>query len=202
VVAYDVLLVDDEDLLRESLAIILASSPLIGRVAQACRGADAVRLARQENPAVVVLDYDMPGADGLATARALLQANPARRVLMLTRFGRPGLMRSALRLGVAGFLTKAAAPNNVVEAIAEVAQGKRYFDPEMIADALAIDCPLTDRELEVIHLLGRGRSTRSIASELHLAYGTVRNYLSSALMKAGVESREHLVEVAREKRWI
>lgn len=197
---WSVLVVDDETLLRESLAIILASDSRISRVESVAGGAEAILCAGEFD--VVVLDYEMPGEDGLTVAHRVLELVPDQLILMLTRHARPGLFRQALAVGVRGFMTKAAAPDHVLEAIATLVQGGRYVDPEIAITAITHDCPLTDRELDVLRLAGQGRTARSIATQLRLAPGTVRNYLSAALSKTHTTRKEEAVEYARARHWI
>jgi two-component system response regulator DesR len=195
-----VLIVDDEAMLREALVIILSHAPGIGTVKAVASGAEA--LALPDTADVVVMDYDMPGQDGLTAAEYLLKRDPNLPILMLTRHARPGLMRQAQTLGVRGFMTKGSAPRHLLEAITTLLETGRYIDPQIAAAAVAHDCPLTDRELDVLRLSSRGLSAASIAAQLYLSPGTVRNYISSALLKTNTARREQAVEYARSQHWI
>nr|WP_246149425.1 response regulator transcription factor [Nonomuraea turkmeniaca] len=102
---------------------------------------------------------------------------------MLTRHARPGALRKALKLGVQGFVSKSAEPAHIVSVIKTLHGGKRWIDPDISALAVIDDCPLTDREIDVPRVTGEGYAVADIAARLHLAEGTVRNYLSHAMQK-------------------
>ena len=120
----------------------------------------------------------------------------------LTRHGRPGVLKRALLAGVRGFLGKTVEPERLAAIIADVNAGRRYIDSEISTAAMIGDCPLTDRELDVLRLTGEGFSVREISGRLYLASGTVRNYLSSAMQKTGTASRHEAARLARERSWI
>ncbi|ACU70817.1 two component transcriptional regulator, LuxR family [Catenulispora acidiphila DSM 44928] len=197
-----VLLVDDETLLRTALASLLSLSGEIEIVAQAADGLTAVALAETCDPDVIVLDLEMPGIDGIETVRRIIAARPAQAVVMLTRHGRAGVLRMALAAGVRGFLLKSVDPTELERVIIHVHSGKRWIDAEVSAAAMTDDCPLTDRELDTLRLTTEGLSVREISTRLHLASGTIRNYLSSAMQKTGGSSRHAAARVARERGWL
>lgn len=197
------LIADDEDLLRSALAALLALEPDLTVVAEAATSTDAVRLAREHRPDIAVLDLEMPPADGLAAAEEIRAENPDVRIVLVTRHARPGVLRRALAAGVSGFVPKTTAAERLAEIIREIAGGRRYVDPDIAASALTEDrCPLTTRELEVLRAARGGGSVRDIAAEVHLAPGTVRNYLSAAMAKLGVGSRHAAAHRAWEEGWI
>ncbi|GAA2023596.1 response regulator transcription factor [Catenulispora yoronensis] len=197
-----VLLADDETLLRTALVSLLSLSGRIEVVAQAADGLEAVALAATRAPDVVVLDLEMPGIDGIEAARRILAARPGQAVVLLTRHGRAGVLRMALAAGVRGFLLKSVDPGELERVILHVAAGKRWIDAEVSAAAMMDDCPLTERELDALRLTTEGLSVREISARLHLASGTVRNYLSSAMQKTGGSSRHTAARVARERGWL
>ncbi len=197
-----VLLADDETLLRRSIAALLDLSDTITVVAQAADGAEAVALAALHEPDVVLLDLEMPGMDGIDAAIAILGRRPDQAVVLLTRHGRPGVLRRALRAGVRGFLPKSVDPDELERVIVQVHDGRRYIDADISASAMMDDCPLTERELDTLRLTTDGFSVREISALLHLASGTVRNYLSSAMQKTGSSSRHAAARVARERGWL
>lgn len=123
-------------------------------------------------------------------------------LILLTRHGRPGVLKRALSAGIRGFLDKSIDPAVLAQVIAVVHAGQRYIDAEISTAAMIDDCPLADRELEVLRLTVGGRSVREIASTLHLAAGTVRNYLSSAMQKTDTASRHQAAGVARDRGWL
>jgi two-component system, NarL family, response regulator DesR len=196
------LLADDEDMLRDALAALLTLEDDLDVVAQAATSTDAVRLARQHRPDIAVLDLEMPPTDGLRAAEEI-RADLPTRVVMVTRHARPGVLRRALAAGVSGFVPKTTPAARLAEIIRDVAAGRRYVDPDIAASALTEDdCPLTDRELEVLRASRTGASIIQIAAEVHLAPGTVRNYLSSAMSKLGLASRHAAAHRAWEEGWI
>ncbi|WP_423919502.1 response regulator transcription factor [Frigoribacterium sp. 2-23] len=197
-----VLLADDETLLRSAIASLLGLSDEIEVVAQAADGVEAVALAEQHDPDVVLLDLEMPGLDGIDAARAILTRRPDQAVVLLTRHGRPGVLRRALAAGVRGFLLKSVDPDELERVILHVHGGRRWIDADISAAAMMDDCPLTDRELDTLRLTTEGLSVREMSTRLHLASGTVRNYLSSALQKTGTSSRHEAARVARERSWL
>lgn len=197
-----VLLADDENLLRLALAALLDLEEGIEVVAQADNGADAVTLTRTHDPDVVLLDLEMPGLDGIEAATEILRERPERAVVLLTRHGRPGVLKRALAAGVRGFVGKSIEPERLALVIADVHAGRRYIDSDISLAAMMDDCPLTDRELELLRLTESGRSVREMSAALHLAPGTVRNYLSAAMQKTGAASRHEAARRARERAWI
>jgi two-component system, NarL family, response regulator DesR len=196
------LIADDEDLLRGALAALLALEPDLTVVAEAATSTDAVRLAMEHRPDIAVLDLEMPPADGLHAA-ALIRADLPTRIILVTRHARPAVLRRALSAGVSGFVPKTTPADRLAEIIRDVAAGKRYVDSDIAASALTEDhCPLTDRELEVLRASRTGDSVNEIAVKVHLAPGTVRNYLSAAMTKLGVASRHAAAHRAWEEGWI
>lgn len=196
------LIADDEDLIRGALAALLNLEDDIEVVAQAATTVEAVDLARRHRPTVALLDLEMPPADGLEAAKSI-RAELATEVVLVTRHARPGVLRRALSSGVSGFVPKTTPAIKLAEIIRGVVSGRRYVDPEIAASALTEgDCPLTARELDVLRAARAGGSVEAIARSVHLASGTVRNYLSSAMGKLGVSSRQAACHRAWEEGWI
>ncbi|GAA1433900.1 response regulator transcription factor [Microlunatus lacustris] len=198
-----VLLADDETLLRDALASLLALEPSLEVVGVAASGPEALALAQREQPDVALLDLQMPGLDGIAVAQELHRVLPGCASVILTSHGRPGYLKSALAAGVRGFLPKTVAASVLVSVIATVAAGGRYVDPQLAAEAIgAGDSPLTPREADVLSLAAEGSPVEEIAARASLSTGTVRNYLSSAVSKLGAANRHEAVHRARERGWI
>jgi len=196
------LLADDEELLRSALASLLALEDDLTVVAEAATSTDAVRLAREHRPDIAVLDLEMPPADGLRAAEEI-RADLPTQIVLVTRHARPAVLRRALAAGVRGFVPKTTSAARLAEIIRDVAAGRRYVDPDIAASALTEDdCPLTDRELEVLRAARTGASVNEIAAEVHLAAGTVRNYLSAAMSKLGATSRHAAAHHAWQQGWI
>lgn len=197
-----VVLADDEALLRKALAALLPLEGDITVLAEAVDGADAVRVTVEHRPDVLVIDLEMPGLDGLGAVAEVRRQLPEQVVLMLTRHARPGVLRSALKLGVQGFVSKSADPAHIAGVITALHEGRRWIDPDVSAAAVISDSPLTDREVEVLRVTGEGYSVAEIADRLHLAPGTVRNYLSNAMHKTQTRTRHEAARYAREHDWL
>lgn len=197
-----VVLADDEVLLRKALASLLPLEGDITVVAEADDGAQAVEATLTHRPDVLVIDLEMPGVDGLEAVARIRRVLPDQVILMLTRHARPGILRSALKLGVQGFASKSAEPTHIAEVVTALHAGRRWIDQDVSAAAIVDDCPLTDREVDVLRVTSEGYSVAEIASQLHLAQGTVRNYLSSALQKTQTRTRHEAARYAREHDWL
>jgi len=197
-----VLIADDEAMIRSALAALLRLEPDIDIVAECADGEHALAEATRLKPDVCLLDLEMPGLDGVEVAERLHRV-VATRCLVITRHARPGVLRRALSVGVAGFVPKSRGADEVAEIIRRVAAGGRYVDPEIAADALSDQrSPLTDRELDVLRVGRRGETTGQVARALSLAPGTVRNHVSSIIAKLGVRTRQQAVLMAEERGWI
>ncbi|MGX1560083.1 response regulator transcription factor [Streptomyces sp. NPDC055506] len=197
-----VVLADDEALLRKALAALLSLEGEITVLAEAQDGESAVRATLRHRPDVLVIDLEMPGVDGLGAVAEIRRARPEQVILMLTRHARPGVLRRALKLGVQGFVSKSAEPAHITAVINTLHAGKRWIDPDVSALAVVDDCPLTDREIDVLRVTRDGYPVADIAARLHLAEGTVRNYLSNAMQKTQTRTRHEAARYAREHDWL
>lgn len=198
-----VLLVDDQRLIRDALRRLLDLEPDLQVVGDVADGHDAVSLAGQLHPAVALVDIEMPGMDGFATAEAIRTASPTTAVAMLTTFGRPGYLERAMRLGVAGFLLKEEPVPVLAHNIRRLAAGERVIDAELAVTALAEGPnPLTAREQDILRRVAAGDSVPNIARALFLTPGTVRNYLSAAMDKLGATNRMQAVREAERRGWL
>jgi two-component system response regulator DesR len=196
------LIADDEHLIRGALSALLSLEPDIEVVASVDNGVAAAQLALDTKPDVCPLDLEMPQADGLEAAARIL-ATVATKVVIVTRHARPGVLRRALAARVSGFVPKSTPAEELADVIRAVAAGKRYIDQEIAATALTAErCPLTDRELDALRFSRSTMSVQQIADRLHLAAGTVRNYLSSAMTKLNARSRHEAAEIAWQQGWI
>jgi two-component system response regulator DesR len=172
-------------------------------VAEVGTGDEAIASVRQHRPDIAVLDVEMPGRDGAEVAQWVAANEPGTRCIILTRHARPGVLRRALAAGATGFVTKSAPASLLADVIRRVHGGGRYVDPDLAMTALMTeDCPLTDRELEVLRALDAAGTAADIGLRVHLSAGTVRNYLSSAMQKLGAGSRMDAVQRARDHGWL
>jgi DNA-binding NarL/FixJ family response regulator len=206
-----VLIVDDQQLVRSGFAVILGMEPDIAVVGQAGDGEEAIVLARELTPTVVLLDIRMPNLDGLAAARVILAETPCR-VLMLTTFDSDEYVYSALRSGASGFLLKDAPSEQLVTAVRSVAAGNALIDPVITkrliarfaqaARPLPVEPPrlaaLTPREREVLHLVAQGLSNSEIAADLIVEESTIKTHVGRILMKLDLRDRVQAVVWAYE----
>jgi len=196
-----VLLLDDEELVRGGLRLILESDPDIEVVAEAGDGAGVLDLVAAHRPDVVLTDVQMPRVDGLqVTAKVTALPDPPV-VVVLTTFDLDEYVHTALRSGAAGFLLKDIPPRELVHAVHVVARGEAMISPKVTkrllthftrsgsADALDRVSTLTDRERDVAMAVGRGLSNGRIAAELHLSESTVKVHLGHAMTKLGADNR-------------
>ena len=198
-----VLLAEDQTMLRGALAALLDLEPDITVIAQAANGHEALKLARDLSPDVIVTDIEMPQRTGLELASNLNRAESRARVIILTTFARPGYLRRALDAGARGYLLKERPASELAEAIRRVHSGLRAIDPALAAEAWTADPdPLSDRERQILQRAGDGRSSAEIAAELRLSEGTVRNYLSEAIAKLGATNRTDAARIARTRGWL
>ena len=197
------LLADDQHLVRVALATMLDLEDDFDVVAQVGRGDEVVGAAMDSKPDVALLDIEMPGMDGLAAAAAISQQLPSCRLIILTAFGRPGYLRRAMEAGASGFVVKDAPAEQLADAVRRVHKGERVVDPALAAATLAGGAsPLTGRERDALVAARDGATVADIAAKLFLSEGTVRNYLSAAITKAGVRNRVEAVRVADERGWL
>ncbi len=198
-----VLLAEDQTMVREALAALLALEGDVEVVAAVGRGDEVLPAALAARPDAALLDIEMPGGDGLAAAAALSAQVPTCRVLILTTFGRPGYLRRAMESGAVGFLLKDAPAAQLASAIRRAMAGERVVDPALAMAALGEGAnPLTDREREVLAIAGQGASVTEMADRLALSEGTVRNYLSVAIQKLGAHNRVEAARLAEQKGWL
>ncbi len=210
-----VLIVDDQRLVRSGFAVILGTEPGITVVGQAGDGEEAVALARQLAPSVVLLDIRMPNMDGLTAARLIL-AETVSRVLMLTTFDSDEYVYAALRAGASGFLLKDAPAEQLVGAVRSVAAGDALIDPSITRRLITqfvqaarpdpVDPPrlaaLTPRERDVLRLVAQGRSNAEIAADLVVEESTVKTHVSRILMKLDLRDRVQAVVIAYESGFV
>lgn len=208
-----VLLADDEAMIRAGLRAILATDDGIEVVAEAADGHQAVELTRAHRPHVALLDIRMPGLDGLAAAEEIAAVAPATSVIMLTTFGEDDYVARALGGGATGFLLKASDPRELITAVHAVAEGAAFLSPAVAHRVIAgyrdiglgraprarrrIE-GLTDRERDVLALLGAGHSNAEIARLLHVVEGTVKAHVSSILIKLDARNRVQAAILAYE----
>ena len=209
----NVLLVDDQRLMRDGLRTLLELEPDMTVAGEAADGEEALARFRETRPDVVLMDVRMPGMDGVEATRRLRAMDPAAKVIILTTFDDDEYVFEGLRAGAVGYLLKALSGEELADAIRTVAAGGALIDPavtrkvvsefaRLAPPARSIDAglaePLSEREKEVLGLVARGLSNREIADTLFLAEGTVKNYVTTILQKIGVRDRTQAALCARE----
>jgi DNA-binding NarL/FixJ family response regulator len=206
-----VVLADDHALVRDALQLVITDTPDLQVVGQVGTGAEAVRLAGELQPDVVVMDIRMPGMDGIEATRLITTSPGSTRVVVLTTFDDDDYVYGALRAGASGFLVKDMALDDIIGAIRVIAAGDGLIAPgvtrRLIAEFAGRPPPspaprplggITEREREVLTLIGRGRSNAEIAADLSITVTTVKTYVGRLLAKLGARDRVHLVIIAYE----
>ncbi|GII82835.1 DNA-binding response regulator [Sphaerisporangium siamense] len=203
-----VLLADDQALVRAGFRALLDAQADMTVVAEASDGAEAIRLAGEHGPDVALMDIRMPGMDGLTATRAM---PPAVKVIILTTFELDEYVFEALRGGASGFLVKDTEPAELIQAVRVVAAGEALLSPSVTRRLIAeyasrakepsvtvgID-QLTEREREVLKLVGAGMTNDEIAAKLFMAPATAKTHVSRAMMKLQARDRAQLVVIAYE----
>lgn len=197
-----VLLVDDHAIVRSGLRRLFAALPGV-QISEAATGRDALAIVRADRPALIVLDLNLPGLGGLELLRRLLAEHSEARVVVLSMHAEALYATRALRAGAAGYLSKNASPEELLEAVRRVAEGGRYVEAE-IAQGLALKGSadgrlmerLSERDLEIMRLLGDGQGLSNIADALGVSYKTVANTCSQIKAKLGVARTADLVRLS------
>ena len=195
-------LAEDQGMVLGAFASLLALEPDLEVIETATDGTAALAAVREHDPDVLVTDVEMPGRTGLDVAAELHRAGSRTRVVIVTTFARSGYLRRAMQSGVAGYVLKDAPIDQLVEAIRRVQAGQRVIDPALAVAAWDGEDPMTERERDVLRLAADGLPNGEIAGRLHLAEGTVRNYLSTAITKLGVRNRIEAARLARDRGWL
>lgn len=196
-----VLIVDDHRVLAELLTSALSTSEGVTVVGSVGTAADGVRSAKSLRPDVVILDYDLPDADGVSVIAAMKDACPSARILMLTSYTDPVVLSEAMGAGCSGFITKRNGASEILTAVLAVASGETPVSPDMVRslvgrDPVGLGSDLTDREIEVLRIASKGRSNKEIAAELFLSVNTVRNHMQHVLNKLGAHSKLEATAIA------
>ncbi|MGR4853119.1 response regulator transcription factor [Streptomyces sp. LARHCF252] len=213
-----VVIVDDEQLVRMALRLVLEGEPDLTVVAEAADGDTAVTVVEEQRPDVVLMDVRMPGRDGLSTTRELLTLTAPPQVLMLTTFDSDDLVLGALRAGALGFVLKDTPPSRIVDAVRTVADGNPALSPVATARVIAAATgprssearrssreaarkqlsTLTERELETARAIADGLGNAEIAERLRITVATVKAHTGSLFAKLAVENRVQIALLVRD----
>jgi NarL family two-component system response regulator LiaR len=194
-----VLIADDHPVVREGLRALLETRPELELVGQAADGREAVEQARTLQPDVILMDIVMPRLDGIAAIREIKRANPAARILVITSFAEDEQLFPAIKAGALGYLLKDSSPQELIQAIHNVCEGRAAVHPTIAlrllrelnqpSDLPPAEEPLTARELEILTLLAKGLSNHQIAERLVISERTVGTHVSSILGKLHLANR-------------
>jgi len=194
-----ILIADDHAVVRQGIKAFLLTKQGIEVIGEAADGAEAVRLAMELQPDVILMDLIMPNVDGIEAVRRIRAAQPNARILVLTSFATDDQVFPAIKAGALGYLLKDSSPGDLVQAIHQVHNGESSLHPAIARKVLqelsrpaeqpAIPDPLTEREIDVLRLVAQGQSNQEIAATLVVSEGTVRTHVSSILGKLHLASR-------------
>ncbi|MCP4677678.1 MAG: response regulator transcription factor [Deltaproteobacteria bacterium] len=199
-----VMLVDDQRLIREGIEILLNLEQDIEVVGMAANGAQALQLAQELRPDVVLMDVRMPEMDGIAATRTLTKDNASIRVIILTTFDDDEYIFEGIKAGAMGYLLKDISSEEMADAIRTVHKGEALIQPAIARKVVTefsrlasggtggqkeLAVPLTDRELDVLKAMAEGLSNREISKKLHITEGTVKNHVSNLLTKLNTRDR-------------
>jgi DNA-binding NarL/FixJ family response regulator len=205
-----VLIADDHPLFRDGLRAMFESEPDIELVGEAATGEEAVALAAELHPDVVLMDVQMPDLDGIEATRRLLAASSETKVLVVTMFENDSSVLAAMRAGAHGYVVKGMRSVDAIRAVRAVAGGEAIFSPVIAARLARLlsetrqEAPpevfpeLTERERQTLHLVAQGHKNAAIATRLHLSPKTVRNYITSIFDKLHFADRSEAIVRARE----
>ncbi len=208
--AADVLLVEDHQVVRDGIRAILDRAEDFRVVGAVDTGAEAVQFCRQTTPQLILMDLSLPGLNGIEATAEILRHNPACKVVVLSMYDDENSVVNAIRAGARGFVLKKASQGDLLEALRAVASGSSYLSPEVserlvhrmqspdptgTADAPEIQ-RLSPREVQVLRLVGEGKSSREIAELLQLEVETIRSYRKSLMKKLAAKNATHLTHIA------
>ncbi|HUA60745.1 MAG TPA: response regulator transcription factor [Verrucomicrobiae bacterium] len=206
---FDIVLVDDHKVVREGIKAILARDPDFRVVGEADEGASALEVCQQVAPTLVLMDINLPGVNGIEATAQLVRSCPEAKVVILSMYDDERSVLSAIRAGARGFVLKQSSFNEVINALRVVARGGTYLSSAISSRLVerlqrgAAEQPdqspvdgLSPRELQVLRLVAEGKSSKEVATILHLEHSTIRSYRKTMMKKLGVTNLAGLIQVA------
>ncbi|MBV9434682.1 MAG: response regulator transcription factor [Acidobacteria bacterium] len=192
-----ILAVDDHPLLRSGIAALVNSEPDLKLVAEASNGKEAIVAFRAHQPDVTLMDLQMPGIDGLDAIIAIRAEFPEARIIVLTTYHGDVQVLRALKAGARAYILKGHVHRELLETIRAVHAGQKRIPPEIAAELAehAADDALTEREIEVLKLIGAGNSNKQIANRLFVGEATIKSHVTNILSKLGANDRAHAVTI-------
>jgi DNA-binding NarL/FixJ family response regulator len=210
-----ILIAEDHRTVREGLKMIIEAEGNLRVIGEAGNGRDAIRLAQELEPDVVIMDISMPELNGLVAAAKLKRVSPGIKILTLTRHTDKAYLKELVEAGVSGYVLKQSEPDELLRAIRAVAGGANYLDPAVTGTVFEIFAvrqhnprgqiegePLSRREAEVLRLIARGYSIKEIAGQLETSAKTIETQKANALQKLNIRGRHEIVSYAIMKGWL
>ncbi|MBU4489128.1 MAG: response regulator transcription factor [Actinobacteria bacterium] len=201
-----VMIVDDHNLVREGLKAVFAQRIEIEIIAESGSGEEAVEIAAEIEPDVILMDVSMPGMNGIQATRLIREANPEVKIVILTMLNQVGYVYEAVKAGATGYMLKSTSSDDLVEAIQAVHEGKALLHPDAtaqllkefvtLADKRTRDYGLSNREMEVLQLLSEGKTNKQIAKDLWISEQTVKTHVTHIFDKLGTSHRTETVAQA------
>jgi len=202
----NILLVDDHAVVRAGVGRLLATEANVS-ILEAESTQEALDVCRRERPDLIILDLNLPGSSGLELLRQLVQLDKSMRILVLSMHSEPVYAARALEAGARGYISKSAAAEEFVEAVRQVGRGRHYVEREIAAELAVVKfsgadplSQLTAREIDILRLLGEGKSYTQIAAALRISYKTVANLTSAIRAKLAVDTTADLIRLSVETR--
>jgi len=196
------LVAEDQSMLRDALCQLLEMQSDVETVHQASNGQEAMTLLQSKKIDVAILDVEMPKQTGLDVLEWVKEKQPTVKVVIVTTFKRPGYFERAVKSNVDAYVLKERSIADLMRTIQTVLDGKKEYSPELMEVMMTSKNPLSNQEILVLQAAARGLSSKEIAQKLYLSNGTIRNYMSSILMKLTAENRLEAVRIAQENGWI
>jgi len=203
-----ILIADDHEIMRQGLRTLLEKNRGLEVVGEAANGREAVRLAAELSPTIVLMDLTMPDMNGIEATRRILKENENLRVIVLSMHADRQFVSESLKAGASGYLLKNCAYDELIRAIEAISRGQTFLSPQIAgvlvedyrtrlgAPAIAADSPLSEREREVLQLMAEGKSTKEIAAALHISVKTIETHRQQIMRKLKMRSVADLTKYA------